>query len=204
MTNQLRTTKEQHWVYQSIANWTDFSTNRAELKAIADTGFNVFHYFRGKLFTDNIHAYFGYYNERLYLHFIPSSVDVKKSFQNATVIPAALYSSIATKESANKGPIEKSDAEIRIQRWEDHLVRNQVLDTANFFQVFWIPNDDFEANSPLKINLGIHNNQVDLVLTPMNNSTSYLDTCKPIPPFEPALTQQKFALLEQIKIWNPK
>lgn len=202
--NQRIATKEQHWVYQSIANWANFSMDRTAIKVVAEKDFNVFHYLRGDLLTDNIHAYFGYYNERLYLHFIPSSVDVSTSFQDPTTIPTALYSSIGIKENASKGPIEKSDAEIRISKWEDQEVRNKVIDNASFVQVFWIPNDDFKGNSPLKINLAIHNDQVDLVLTSMGKSSSYLDTCKPIPPFDSTLTQQKFGLLQQLKIWKNK
>lgn len=204
MTNHPLTTKEQHWVYQSIANWANFSTDRAGLKAIADKGFSIFHYLRGQLQSDNIHAYFGYYQGRVYLHFVPSSVDITSSFKDPKIIPAELYSCISTDDLFHRGPIEKSDAEIRIQKWEDHVIRNKVLDTADFFQIFWIPNDDFKENSPLKINMAIHNNQVDLVLTPLNKTNSFLDTCRPIPPFKPAFTESQFALLLQVKIWNTK
>ena len=200
--NHLHTKKELHWVYQSMVNWAKLSTNRAELKKIADTGYDISFYLKGILTTDNIHAYFGYYQDRLYLHFIPSSQDITTSFLDQSVIPVSMSSCIVTKESQSKGPIEKKEAEIRIQQWNDDVYRNQVLDTMPFFQLFWIPNDNFKDNTPLKINFAIHKNEMDLVLTQLNTVDSYLDTCKPIPPFKPSFTQNQFALLDQIKVWS--
>ncbi|MBB1139111.1 hypothetical protein [Myroides sp. WP-1] len=201
--NHLKTVKDLHWVYQSMVNWASFSSDRAELKAIADMDYDTFFFLQGKINkTDNIHAYFGYYNDRLYIHFIPSSIDVTSSFTDKTIIPVELHSCIVTKKSANKAPIQKNDAEIRMLKWDDRVYRNQILDTATFFQLFWIPNENFQDNTPLMINFGIHNGEVDLVLTQMSTMNNYLDTCKPIPPFKPTLIQSQFALLDQIKIWS--
>lgn len=137
--DHLTTTKEQHWVYQSIINWESFSTNRAKLKEIADRGCSTFYFLRGRIPADSIHAYFGYYADELYLHFIPNSVDTMNSFRDESVIPFQLYSCLATTESEFRGVIEKNDAERRIQDWENPAIRNEVLDTTDFFKLFGFP-----------------------------------------------------------------
>ncbi|MGG5507991.1 MULTISPECIES: hypothetical protein [unclassified Myroides] len=201
--NHFKTVKDLHWVYQSMVNWASYSKDRAQLKAIADMEYNTFFFLQGKINTkDNIHAYFGYYNDRIYLHFIPSSVDIPSSFKDKSVIPIELHACIGTKKNTSREAIHKNDAQIRILKWEDQAYRNQILDKASFFQLFWIPNENFQANTPLMMNFGIHNEEVDLVLTQMNTMDNYLDTCKPIPPFKPTLIQSQFALLEQIKTWS--
>lgn len=201
--DHLNKTNDTHWVYQSIATWASFSKDRSELKQLTSLGLNTFYFLKGILATDNIHAYLGCYKQGIYLHFIPSSVDQKKSFQDQKTIPNELYSCLATQDSyPDKGAIDKKEAEQRIHNWDNDKLRNEVLDAPELFQVFWMPNENFKNNTSLKVNFAINKDQPDLVLTRMDKANSYLDTCKPIPPFGIATKSSDFALLEQVKLWG--
>lgn len=202
-----QTQTQLHWVYQSIVNWANLADDRKKLIEIADLGNSTFYFLRGIVETDDIHAYMGCYNDTFYMHFIPSSSDVPASFTDPMLIPNQLHSCIATTPPATttfttRGPLLKKEAEERINNWNDKSLRDHVLEAPDLFQLFWIPNEDFEDNTPIQVNLAIHNNAPDLVLTQMNYTDSFLNTCKPIPPFKPSFIVKDFALFEKILVWN--
>lgn len=202
MNQQLQTQTNLHWVYQSIINWKNLSLDRNKLIEIADYGLSTFYFLKGIVDTDDIHAYMGCYKDVFYMHFIPSSLDVPASFTDGMTIPKELSSSIATKLNNFKGPVLKNEAEERIGNWADKTLRDGILLAPDLFQIFWIPNEDFEDNTPIQVDLAINNNNPDLILTQLNQMDSFLNTCKPIPPFKPTLQQNQFALYEQIKLWT--
>lgn len=191
-----------HWVYQSIVNWANLADDRKKLIEIADSGDSTFFFLRGIVDTDDIHAYMGCYNDTFYMHFIPSSADVPTSFADPMLIPNQLHSCIATTTLGTRGPLLKAEAEGRISSWDNKPLRDQVLEAPDLFQLFWIPNEDFEDNTPIQVNLAINNNAPDLVLTQMNYVDSFLNTCRPIPPFKPSFIVKDFALFEKILVWN--
>lgn len=191
-----------HWVYESIVNWANFSSDRKELIEAADMGFSTFYFLRGIVDTDDIHAYMGFYEDTIYMHFIPSSFDIPASFTDEMAIPSELHSCIGTKLNAVKGPVLKAEAEDRISNWSDKTIRDGILSAPELFQMFWIPNDDFEGNTPIQVDLAANNNQPDLILTQLNQMDSFFNTCKPIPPFKPSFVQTQFALYEQVLLWK--
>ena len=191
-----------HWVYQSIVNWANLADDRKKLIEIADFEDSTFYFLRGIVDTDDIHAYMGCYKDTLYMHFIPSSLDVPASFTDSMQVPCQLYSCIGGKTNSFKGPVLKTEAEERMMNWENKTMRDEVLQAPELFQLFWIPNEDFEENTPIKVNLAINNDAPDLILTQLNNTDSFLNTCKPIPPFKPSFIVNNFALYEKIMVWN--
>lgn len=193
---------ELHWVYQSIINWANLSSDRDKLIDIADFGLSTFYFLQGIVDTDDIHAYMGCYKDAFYIHFIPSSIDIAASFTDEMTIPNQLYSCIGTETTSFKGPVFKTEAEERMNNWGDKTIRDSVLMADDLFQIFWIPNEDFEDNTPLKVNLAINNSNPDLILTQISTTDSFLNTCKPIPPFKPTFLHAQFALYEKIQLWN--
>lgn len=192
-----------HWVYESMINWSELSKNKEALKKVLTKCSNTFYFLRGKITTDNIHAYLGFYNDNIYLHFVPSSFDKEEYFQNYLEIPSQIYSCLASNDQILiGGPIETDDALKRIQNWENDELRNNALDTNMLHQTFYIPNENFIDNLPLKIKFALIDNRPDLVIEQIGKSNSFFDTCRPVPPFPPEISENNFALLSAIKRWN--
>lgn len=192
-----------HWVYESIINWGELFKDKEALKKVLTKGSNTFYFLRGKISSDNVHSYLGFYNDNIYLHFVPSSFDKEAYFLNHLEIPSQMYSCLASNDQTFiGGPIETDDALKRIQNWENSELRNKALDINELYQAFFIPNDNFTDNLPLKIKFALIDNRPDLVIEQIGKSNSFFDTCRPVPPFPPEVSENNFALLSAIKRWN--
>lgn len=201
--NPINSQENIHWVYQSIINWHQLTDQKDELKKVLQSNNNTFYFLKGIIENDNIHAYLGYLNHHIYLHFIPTSFDKEQSFADFSKIPDQMQSCIATNDEVNLGgPIDQDEAIKRIENWKDEEIRNQVLDSIQIHQAFFIPNDNFSLNAPLKVVFALNQQEPDLILTTINEHESYYDTCRPVPPFPPGVEESEFSLLQIIKLNN--
>lgn len=199
--NEKVNNEDLHWVYQSIVNWKELAEDRERLKDVLSRQANTFYFLKGQIPEDNIHTYLGIFNETIFLHFIPSSSDIKESFVNKLELPCPIYSCVGTSEIFIGGVIEKEDALNRIKNWSDDNLRNNALDTNDFHRAFFMPNDNFKDNVPLKVTFALNENVPDLVIEQMGLEAGFYDTCRPVPPFPPSTIEESFALLKVIDSW---
>lgn len=192
---------ELHWVYQSMINWRAFSDDREGLQQLLSRSGTTFYFLRGEMDMDDVHAYLGVFNNKIYLHFIPSSFDREEYFINTQELPCQLYSYQATEEILLGGWIETDDALNRIEQWKNEELRNKALDANMLHRAFFMPNDNFKANIPLKINFALNNNVADLVIEQEGIEYGFYDTCRPVPPFPPSTQEENFSLLRIIDQW---
>lgn len=183
---------EKHWVYQSIINWSEFSEDKSKLLHVLDRGADTMFFLRG-IVREDVHAYLGYFDNQLFLHLIPASIDLESNFEDLDQIPSEIYSSMVCKideVGPIVGPIDDRDAIERIANWREKEKRAMALEKVEFYQVFHIPEENFKYNFPFTINFALRQEQdsgqfiPDLVLSYKNKSVSFLDTCRPVPPFK--------------------
>lgn len=196
--NTITNNNELHWVYQSIINWKKLSDDKERLKLLLSGYATIFYFLGGEIDEDNVHAYLGVFNNKIYLHFIPSSFDKEDNFKELRKKPYQMNSYQATDEMVIGGWIETEDALNRIAQWKIDDLRNKVLDSNVLHQAFFIPNENFKANLPLKISFALNNNEADLVIQQEGIQQGFYDTCRPVPPFPPNIKHEDFALLKII------
>lgn len=190
-----------HWVYQSMINWRELAKDKTKLKHVLSQGDNTFYFLKGQVSKDNIHAYLGIFNNNIFLHFVPNSSDIVENFKNGQELPSYIQSSIGNSEIIIGGWIETEEALKRIENWNDEKLRNDVLETNDLHRSFFIPNNNFEGNIPLKVKFALNENMPDLVIEQMGVNNAFYDTCRPVPPFPPYIKEDDFALLKVIDSW---
>lgn len=200
--NTITNCEDLHWVYQSMINWKALSEDQEQLQQLLSGNATTFYFLRGEIYNDDVHAYLGVFNAKIYLHFIPSSFDKEENFANKQEIPHQIYSCQATSDAVLGSWIETEDALNRIAQWKNDELRNKALKSNEFYQAFFMPNDNFKANLPLKISFALDNNVPDLVIEQEGIQNGFYDTCRPVPPFPPRVLEEDFTILRLLNEWR--